>query len=342
MARDYYDILGVSRTTDDAAIKKAYRRLAKKYHPDVNDSEEAKAKFAELQQAYDVLSDAKKRKLYDQYGHAGVNAGASSGAAGGAGGFNPFDGGQWHSTNTGPGGFSFRTGGGEGLGDIFEQFFGGPGSAGSTESSGPGDRGARGRRRGGFGGFGSSGGAVKGENVQHTITVPFDTAAKGGTVSLNLRAGRNGKAQTIDVKIPKATADGAKLRVKGKGQPSPMGGAAGDLILTVKVAAHPWFKREGLDLSVEIPISIDEAVFGGEIEVPTLNGKRAKLKVPTGTGGGKRLRLRGAGLENIKGDKGDLYAVLRIAVPEKLTDTQRDALESIKGKLPNPRQDVPW
>jgi len=324
MARDYYDILGVSRQADATAIKKAYRKLAKKYHPDVNQDAEAKQKFAEVQEAYEVLSDEKKRKLYDQFGHAGVKSGSASGGPD-AGGFNPFGGGggSWRGTNAGPGGFSFRSEGfeAEGMDDLFSQFFGGGGGFGGRRA------GARQRPN------------VRGQDFEHAITVPFDTAAKGGTVALRLTI--SGKPQTIDVKVPKGTAHNAKLRVRGKGHPSPTGGQAGDLILTVHIAEHPYFRRVGLNLEVDVPISIAEAAFGGEVEVPTLKG-RATLKVPAGSGGGRKLRLRGAGIEDTKGKQGDLYAVLRIDVPTKLTDEQRDLLEQLQPTLPNPRRDVKW
>ena len=330
MARDYYDILGVPRGADATAIKKAYRRLAKKFHPDVNQDAEAKAKFAEAQEAFEVLSDEKKRKLYDQFGHAGVKREAAS-PGGGTAGFNPFDGagGQWRSTNTGPGGFSFRTDAfdADHMEDLFSQFFGGRGGGGGA--GGGGSSGRAGRTRPG----------VRGENFHHDLTVPFDTAAKGGQVSLRLDGGEG--VQTIDVKVPKGMADGGKLRVRGKGHPSPTGGQAGDLILTIRVAPHPWFRRDGLDLEVDLPISITEAAFGAEVEVPTLNGKAA-LKVPAGSGGGRKLRLRGAGIENAQGGKGDLYAVLRVDVPAKLSDDQRAALERLRGNLPDPRRDVKW
>ncbi len=331
MTRDYYDILGVSRNADDAAIKKAYRRLAKKFHPDVNNEPEAKTRFAEVQEAYDVLSDKTKRQRYDQFGHAGVHAGA--GAEGG--GF----GGGWRQTNTGPGGFSFR--GGEGVDpsqfeDLFSQFFGHGGKTGP------------GSRRAGAAGFGGARARPqRGADIEHTITVAFDTAAKGGTTSLRLSGGggegggTSAGDQTLDVKIPKAIADGAKLRLRGRGRPSPTGGPSGDIILTVRVAAHPYFRRDGLDLAVDVPISIDEAVFGTTVEVPTLNGK-ATLKVPPRTPGGRKLRLRNAGLEDPRGHKGDLYAVMRIDVPTELTDEQTQALEALRGKLPDPRKDVKW
>lgn len=333
MARDYYDILGVSRTADDKEIKKAYRRLAKQYHPDVNAEQAAQEKFREVQEAYEVLSDPEKRKLYDQFGHAGVKAGAQAGGASGHGaGYNPFEEGHWHTSNTGPGGFSFRFEGAEGMGmdDLFSQFFGGGGRG----------AGARARSRGGpFGGAGARQAAGKGQDISHEVTVPFDTAAKGGTTSLRLSGA--GATQSIDVKIPKGVADGAKLRIKGKGQPSPAGGEAGDLLLTVRVAPHPYFRRDGLNLTLDVPIALDEAVFGTNVEVPTLRG-RATLKVPAGTSGGQKLRLRGAGIENTKGDKGDLFAHIRIAVPKELSDEQREALEALKGKLPNPREGVAW
>jgi DnaJ-class molecular chaperone len=319
MARDYYDILGVGRKAEANEIKKAYRRLAKKYHPDVNKSAEAGKKFAEVQEAYEVLNDAKKRKLYDQFGHAGVNAQTGAGASG----HNPFAGAR--QTNAGPGGFSFRWEGAgpgsEDIGDLFDQFFGG-----SHEFA------ARAGR--------SAGATQRGADLQHTVTVPFETAATGGTITVQLSGG-DGR-QTIDVKIPRGVADGARLRVRGKGHPSPSpGGKAGDLLLTIRVDGHRYFRREGLDLSVDVPISIDEAVFGATVEVPTLNG-RASLKIPPGTSGGARLRLRGAGIENTKGQKGDLYAHVKIDVPRDLTAEQKQLFEQLKGGLPDPRRSVKW
>ncbi|MEX0741255.1 MAG: DnaJ C-terminal domain-containing protein, partial [Phycisphaeraceae bacterium] len=213
------------------------------------------------------------------------------------------------------------------LGDIFEQMFGG--RAGSQ------------RQRSTAGGpFGAQARPQKGQDIEHTITVPFEKATSGGTVSLRLAGGPAG-TQTVDVRIPKGVAEGAKLRLRGKGAPSSTGGEPGDLILTVKVAAHPYFKRQGLDLYVDVPVSIDEAVFGTTIDVPTLAGK-VGLKIPPGTGSGRKLRLRGRGIENTKGDTGDLYAVVQVDVPKELTDDQRELLEQIKDKLPNPRKHLPW
>lgn len=334
MPRDYYDILGVSRTADAAAIKKAYRKLAKKYHPDVNKSDEAKAKFAELQEAYDVLTDDKKRPLYDQFGHAGVNPGAAGGPGGpGFGGFGGAGGGR-RKTYSGPGGFNMRFedmgGGGVRLDDVFEQLFGG------APGRGPG-RGGPGA--GGFGGFGQQAPPSRGSDVETEVTVPFDQAARGGTVSLRL-AGPGGR-QTLDVKIPSGVADGAKLRLRGKGSPSPGGGPAGDIILTIHVAEHPYFTRRGLDVYLDVPITIDEAVFGASVEVPTLKGK-ATLKIPPGTSSGQKLRLRSAGIENTRGVKGDLLAVVQVHVPKELEDETRATLEKLRGKLPDPRAGEGW
>lgn len=327
MSRDYYDILGVGRNADPAAITKAYRKLAKKYHPDVNKAADAARKFGEVQQAYDVLKDPQKRKLYDQYGHAGVEAGAGAGGGpGGPQGFNPFgDGsGSFRRSYSGPGGFTFTTDAGD-MSELFEQMFG---SRGGPFGAGPGR--ARGGPR-------AQARTRAGENLRHTITVPFQTAALGGTVGIEL-SGPSG-SQKLDVKIPPGTNHGGKLRLRGKGYPSTSGGPPGDLIVTIKSAAHPVFTRDGLNLQLEVPITLDEAVFGATVEIPTLTG-RATLKIPPRTTGGKKLRLRGAGVTNAKGQTGDLLAVVRIDIPEKLTDEQADLLQQLQGKLPNPRENL--
>jgi molecular chaperone DnaJ len=230
MPRDYYEILGVPRTADQNQIKKAYRKLAKKYHPDVNKEEGAEEKFAEAQEAYDVLSDPEKRKKYDRFGHAGVHAGGGGeGGPGGAGGRA-----YTHRTYTTPGGFSFEAedlGEGFSIDDLFSQFFGGGGRGGAGFGGRAGARGPGGPG-GGYGGFGGGGAGTrarqqKGQDVRQTITVPFEQAAKGGTAALRI-AGPNG-TETIDVKIPKGITDGAKLRLRGRGQPSPTGGSRGHL-----------------------------------------------------------------------------------------------------------------
>ncbi len=321
MARDYYDILGVARSAEPAEITKAYRRLAKKYHPDVNKSQDATDKFGEVQKAYDILKDPQKRKLYDQYGHAGVEADASAGA--GAQGFDPFGGsGSFRRSYSGPGGFTFTTDAGD-MSELFEQMFGGRGGFARQRGSSP------------FGGAQAS--PRKPEPLRHTVTVPFQTAAQGGTVAITL-SGPSGK-QNLDVKIPPGTDNGAKLRLRGKGHPAPNGEPPGDLILTVRSAEHPVFRRDGLNLLLEVPIALDEAVFGATVEIPTLSG-RATLKIPPRTAGGKKLRLRGAGITDAKGNAGDLLAIVQIDIPEQLTDEQTEWLKPLQGQMPNPRENL--
>jgi len=343
MPRDYYDILGVAKGADASTIKKSYRKLAKKYHPDVNKSEEAKQKFAELQEAYEVLSDQEKRKLYDQFGHAGVKSGAAGGPGGpggpgGFGGFGGFGGGGHRKTYSGPGGFNVRfeeSGGGVRLDDVFEQLFGsrGGGPGGSGGFGGMGGMGGA-----GFGGGGQRAEPPRGRDIESSVTIPFDQAARGGTVQLKL-AGAAGK-QTLDVKIPKGVADGAKLRLRGKGQGGP-GGQNGDLLLTVHISDHPYFERQGLDIYLDVPITIDEAIFGATVKVPTLGGE-SRLKIPAGTSSGSKLRIRGAGIENARGVKGDFYAVVQVHVPRELDGEARKHLEALRGKLPDPRRDAGW
>jgi DnaJ-class molecular chaperone len=173
------------------------------------------------------------------------------------------------------------------------------------------------------------------------VTISFDRAVKGGTLTLRLTDAM-GEAQTIDVKIPKGVADGAKLRIRGKGHPSHNGGPTGDLILTVRIGEHARFRRQGLDLYVDVPISVDEAVFGSTVAVTTPMDTKVNLKIPPGSSGGQKLRLRGAGIENSQGDKGDLYAVLQVAIPKDLSDEQRRLFEGLRGKLPDPRKDLGW
>lgn len=324
MPRDYYDILSVPRDADAAAIKKAYRKLAKQYHPDVNPEESARNKFNEIQEAHDVLSDPDKRKRYDQFGHAGVHAHGPG--AGGAGGADPFAGFRGRSSS-GSSSFEFNTSGSAGfnVSDLFDQMFGGSGS-----NAGAGPRSSRSARQRA---------PHKGENLKHTVTVPFDTAIKGGNVSIKLQAGS--QMQTLDIKIPAGIAHGGKLRLKGKGHPSPTGGDAGDLILTVNTATHPYFKRNGHDININVPVSITEAVFGTTVNIPTPYG-HADLKIPPGTKSGSKLRLRGAGVEHTQGQRGDLFAIIQIDIPKNLSDQQTKLLEQLKDSLPNPRRDTHW
>ena len=314
--RDYYEVLGVSRKANQDEIKKAYRRLAQKYHPDRNKEPDASAKFSEVQEAYDALSDEEMRRKYDQFGHAGA-AGSFGGWPGGEPGAGR--GGTYTWTNVG--GPTGRGAGGVDFGSVFEELFGGMGG---------------GRRGGGFGAQARTRSrATRGRDAMREIEVDFLTAVHGGTKSI--RISRGGAMQTIDVTIPKGTQDGAKLRVRGAGSPSSGGGAPGDLILTVRVSGHPVFRREGGDVLVDVPLNIAEAALGAKATVPTLDGGRVEVTVPPGTSSGQRLRLRGLGIPKDDGTKGDLYAVVKIVAPKDLSAADRKALEEMRDRLPNPR-----
>ena len=298
MPRDPYDVLGVSRSATPEQIREAHRKLAKKFHPDLNKTAEAGAKFKEIQEAYDLLSDEQKRKQFDQFGHAGPSMGGGAGGAGfgGQGGWGNVDASTFE--------------------EIFGDFMGG------------------GARRGG----GRRGGARAGEDLESRITVDFMTAALGGVRNVNLVS--NGQPINLDVRIPPGIESGGDLRLRGKGGEGMGGGPAGDLVLHITVAPHPWFRREGLDVIVEVPISIAECALGTSVEVPLLEGT-ATLRVPPGTASGKRLRLKGKGVA-AKGSAGDLYAVIRVEAPKSLGDEDRAALERMKANEPDPRADAPW
>ncbi len=341
MPRDYYEVLGVSRTATADELRKAHRKLARKLHPDVNKAADAATKFAEAQEAYDVLSDPEKRKRYDQFGHAGVG-----GAAGGDpfGGQNPFRGGNPFGNrgkaggqpNAHPGaGGQWAGGDGGNWSDVdsetFDTIFGD--LFGSRRGGRPGPGPAAGGR-------GGRAAPSAGEDLEHTLTVPFAVAALGGSESVRLTLG-DGSTQSIDVKIPAGLKPGSKLRIKGKGRGGAHGGPAGDLILVINVGEHPWFRRDGLDLMLDVPITMPEAALGAVLEVPLLKGT-VKLKVPAGTASGAKLRAKGKGLVDAKGEAGDFYAVMKIVPPDSLTDEERSMFESMAERLPNPRAATLW
>ncbi|MEM7755488.1 MAG: DnaJ C-terminal domain-containing protein [Planctomycetota bacterium] len=342
--RDFYDVLGIARSATADEIRSAYRKLARRFHPDVNKEPDAQAKFTEVQEANDVLSDPDKRRLYDRVGRAGYSAAATAGA--GPGGRPGGSGGATYSwSNVGGSRGAGRAGGGvdfdpDDLRSMFDTFFGGraaetPFGARNT-AHGPRSRGraapARGRDR------------------TAEITVPFDTMVRGGkrTVRTGGASGRE-----IDVTVPAGIADGAKLRVRGEGEPSHAG--PGDLLLTVRIAAHPLWTRgrpdgkgrdgtgsEGLDLTLELPLTIGEAALGAGVEVPTPTGP-VTLTVPPGTSSHARLRLRGRGI-SANGQAGDLYAVVRIAVPDAsaLDDDTRAAIAVLNTATPPQRAGEHW
>jgi molecular chaperone DnaJ len=321
--KDFYQVLGVDKSVSQADLKKAYRKLARQYHPDSNPGDaSAESRFKEISEAYSVLSDEEQRKEYDQIRAMGSGArfaAPGSGAGGQAGGgFEDVFGnlfGQGTRTRTGTRGAPQ----GGGFEDILGGMFGNGGGFGQTS--------------GGFRGFG---GPTPGRDVTASTSIDFVTATKGDTVTLS---GGNGKP--ITVRIPAGVTDGQKLKLRGKGEASPDGGEAGDLVLTVRVDKHPVFERDGLNLRVNVPVTFAEAALGATIEVPTLGGDSVRMKVPAGTSSGRVLRLKGRGVETTKGT-GDLLARVEVAVPSHLSAAQREALEALVAASPeeNPREDL--
>ncbi|MEN0109977.1 MAG: J domain-containing protein [Planctomycetota bacterium] len=335
MADDYYATLGVPRTASADELSKAYRELARKHHPDRNpDDPAAKEKFQEATKAFEVLSDPKKREQYDRFGPAFESMGA--GGAGFGGGFR---GGGGPGGAAGPGGVEFDLndlfGGGAGAGggfaDLFKQFGGGAQPGGS----GPGGRGPGGRG-------GRPAPPRKGADLTHEITVPLNTAVVGGEAAIAISRG-GGKQETLTVKVPAGIEDGKKIRLRGQGDPAPTrGGEAGDLLLTVRVAAHPVFRRTGRRLDVTAPITLAEAADGAKVDLPTPKGT-ITLTVPPGASSGQRLRVRGHGVDPEGDNPGDLYAELQIVLPEGLSDADRRTLAEVSARYAqDPREDLRW
>ena len=290
--RDYYEVLGVPKSAQGDEIKKSYRKLARKFHPDVNKNDPgAETKFKEVQEAYDVLSDEKKRSSYDQFGHDGVNSAAAAQAAASAAQAGRGTGGFRYAPQT-PGGGTVDFGQVD-LNDLFENFMGGAG-AGRTRGA---KRGG-GQRRGPMGNpFG--GGAVEddstavGSDITYPVTITFEQALRGTTVEVRLRSPDGITDETISVKIPPGVQEGSKVRARGKGQPGQTG--RGDLIIVTHVEPHAYFKREGSDILLDLPVSASEAANGATISVPTIEG-RVELRIPAGISSGKRLRIKERGV----------------------------------------------
>ena len=326
MERDLYEILGVTKSATADDLRKAHRGLVRKYHPDVNKDPGADARFKEIQEAFDILNDPEKRKLYDQFGIAGVKAGpAGAGPRGGTGGdpfggAGPFGGGGQSWQNVDPSTFE----------EVFGSMFGGRGGA-------RGGRGARGR--GGFGGFGGLEDEEEppqhGPNAEASETIDFVTAALGGTRSFRV----NG--ESIDVRIPAGIRSGAKLAVRGKGGRGAAGAPAGDLIITVTVTAHPWFRREENDILMDVPLTVAEAALGATVRVPLLQGS-VQLKVPGGVKSGQRIRVKEKGIHPPKGTPGDFYAVVQVEAPKSLDAEGRRLVEELAPMLANPRTGPQW
>ena len=329
--RDYYDVLGVSRNADESQIKKAYRKLAKKYHPDTNaGNAEAEQKFKEVTEAYDVLGDKEKRKMYDQFGHAAFDqtAGAGAGYGNAGAGFGGPGGGFWRTYSSGgpDGGYQEYHFEGGNMDDIFGDIFGDIFNHGSGTGGG-----GRSSRSSGFGGSGFRGGSFpqKGSNVHADVTVGFDEAAFGcdKVVRLQDPTGRSGGVQSLQVHIPAGIDTGKSIRLKGKGMPGANGGEAGDLFLKVTVAPKPGYERKGCDVYTTVSIPYTTAVFGGEAVVGTLYGN-VVCKIREGTQSGTKIRLRGKGIVSVNNPsvRGDQYVTVQISIPRQLSPEAKQKL----------------
>ena len=307
--RDYYEVLGVSKGASDAEIKKAYRKLAMKYHPDYNPGDkDAEAKFKEINEANEVLSDPKKRQLYDQYGFAGVDPTYAAQNGGG------------------PGGFSGFGGDGVDLGDIFGDIFGG-----------------------GFGGFGGSSRQAnpnaprKGQDIRVRITLSFDEAVHGCKKNITITrqqectechgSGTIAVKKTLEANVPAGIDDDQGFRLSGMGNAGTNGGPAGDVIVAVTVQPSEVFQRDENNIYVVFPITYSQAVLGDTITVPSIDGK-VEVNVPEGTQSGTTFRLRGKGVQYVNGrGRGDMYVKCEVEIPKKLSRTQREALKKFEGTL---------
>jgi DnaJ-class molecular chaperone len=331
--KDYYATLGVTKAASEKEIKQAFRKLARKFHPDVNPGDKAaESKFKEINEAYEVLGDPAKRKKYDELG-ANWRLYEQAEAQGGP---NPFAGGQWNVNMGGAPGGGYRTvspeefeemfgGGGSPFSDFFTTFFGGGGfedAAAGTRSP----RGGRGARQ------------RKGRDVEHELELTLDDAYRGTTRRLSLK--HDGHARTVDVRIPAGVGDGSRVRVSGEGEHGVGGAVAGDLYLRVRLAPHPVFERKGRDLYIKLAVPVTTAVLGGEADVQTLAGKPARLRIPPVTQNGQVFRLKGYGMPAVgkPDDKGDLYARVEVQLPTQLSPEQREhyaALQRLDGAANN-------
>ncbi len=337
MAKDFYKILGVERSADEKEIKRAYRQRAREYHPDANKSKDAESKFKEINEAYQVLSDSEKRGLYDQFGENYDKVGQAPpppGAAGYGGGAG-YPGGAY-------GGVNFEdilnqarrqqvAGGsrveveGDDIGDIFSTIFGGRGGGGA---------------RGGGGGFNfrSRRSPQKGQDVEQPIEITLSESIRGATRALQLSISDPNTGQrhqrNVTVKIPAGVREGMRVRVKEQGAPGENNGPNGDLYLKIRIAPHPFWKREGDNLHCEIPVAFDEAALGATIEVPTA-GEPVKMKIPAGTQSGQVFRLSGRGVPKSKGGNGDIFAKVKIVVPKNIGTREQELIREL-GTLREP------
>ncbi|MBS0202722.1 MAG: J domain-containing protein [Planctomycetes bacterium] len=311
---DFYQTLGVPKGASKDEIKKAYRKLAREFHPDANPKNaQASERFKQVQEAYEVLSDEKKRELYDRFGknyEQAARAGAAGGGhpfgGGGGGGFNPFGGGTPVDL-----GDLFGQGGID-LGDLF----GGGGGRTRTKR-----------------------GPARGADLKAVVRIPFETAVKGGSVDVAIE--RNGAAETLGVKIPAGVSDGQVVRLSGQGAASSHNGTPGDLYLTIEIEPHAYFRRDGANLLINVPITPSEAVLGAKIEVPTMTEGRMVVTIPPGTSSGVKLRLRGKGiLDPQTNQTGDQFVVIKIVVPKQLSEADQALYKQLAASEVSPRTNL--
>jgi DnaJ-class molecular chaperone len=312
--RDPYSVLGIQKSATTADIKKAYRRLAKQYHPDQSSDPKAKDRFAEVGTAYEILGDDKKRGAFDR----GEIDAEGKPKFHGFEGFSP--GGRSHTGRQGAQDFEFNFGANRGTagagfdpGDIFADLFGGA---------------ARGGRAGGFG----QQVPTRGEDIQTDVPVSLSESVHGATKRVTLPTGR-----ALDVSIPAGIENGKQIRLKGQGQPGARGGPPGDAIVTIHIARHPFFRVDGNDLRLDLPITLYEAVLGGKVNVPTLEGQ-VEMAVPAGSNGGRTLRLRGKGLVGAGGIRGDLLVAPRIVLPDDVAALGETARKMAEERPYDPRR----
>ena len=314
--KDYYKILEVPRSADGKEIKKAFRRLARKYHPDVNkDDKAAEEKFKEINEAYEVLSDPEKRRMYDKFGNEWSRYQQAGGRP------EDFDWSRWTGTAPGGGRPGYVQYGdlddlqglfGGGFSDFFQQLFG----AGSTSPFG-----------GGRSGYARS---RKGQNYEQPVTITLQEAYQGTKRILQLQGRR------LEVKIPRGATTGTRVRIAGAGAAGVRGGVSGDLYLVVEVQPDARFERRGDDLHTEVPVGLYVALLGGEVAVPTLSGRSVMLHIPPETQNGKVFRLRGKGMSHLGNVRqhGDLYARVQVQLPQHLTEKERQLFAELRDSLP--------
>lgn len=306
--KDYYKILGLSKGAKTEEVKKAYRKLARTYHPDLNKGADAERRFKEINEAHEVLSDPEKRKRYDTLGANWDQFSRGGGAPGpGRGNF------EWVFTGTPGRGFD---GAGDmgGFSDFFRTFFGDLGGVSQEDL-------LRGRRTNG------RPRAKSGEDVEGEVEIPLAEAFRGTERSLEVRR-TDGSVRKLDVRIPAGVRDGQRIRLAGQGAPGHGGGPAGDMFLRVRVKPHPSFRREGDDLHSDLPVALHEALLGAEVTVPTLKG-RVALKIPAETQNGRTIRLAGQGMPRAGGGAGDLFVTVKVVLPQKLSAEERACIETL-------------